>query len=85
MIVKNRYPLSRINDLFDELRGADAFSKINLRSGYHQLRIKEEDKLKTTFRIQYGHYEYMVMPFVLNNVPTTFIDLMNRVFKSYLD
>ncbi|KAL0536857.1 hypothetical protein IC582_025820 [Cucumis melo] len=83
--VKNKYPLPRIDDLFDQLQGATVFSKINLQSGYHQLRIKDGDVPKTAFRSRYGHYEFIVMSFGLTNAPAVFMDLMNRVFREFLD
>ncbi|GJZ06393.1 putative reverse transcriptase domain-containing protein [Tanacetum coccineum] len=85
LTVKNRYLLLRIDDLFDQLQGSSVYSKIDLRSGYHQLRVREEDIPKTVFRTRYGHYEFQVMPFGLTNAPAVFMDLMNRVCKSYLD
>ncbi|TYK14910.1 ty3-gypsy retrotransposon protein [Cucumis melo var. makuwa] len=83
--VKNKYPLLRINDLFNQLQGDTMFSKIDLRSGYHQLRIKDSDIPKTAFCSRYGDYEFIVMSFGLMNAPTVFMDLMNRVFKNFLD
>nr|GEX35136.1 reverse transcriptase domain-containing protein [Tanacetum cinerariifolium] len=85
LTVKNRYPLPRIDDLFDQLRGSSIYSKIDLSSGYHQLRVRGEDIPKTAFRTCYGHYEFQVMSFGLTNVPAIFMDLMNRVCKPYLD
>ena len=83
--VRNRYPLPRIDDLFDQLQGAQFFFKIDLRSRYHQLRIREEHILKTAFRTRYGHYKFLVMSFRLTNAPASFMDLMNRVFGQFID
>jgi hypothetical protein len=83
--VKNRYPISRIDDLFDQMKGAAIFSKIDLRSGYHQLRIKEGNIPKTAFRIRFGNYDFIVVPFGLTNVLAVFMSLMNGVFQKYLD
>ncbi|GKB14240.1 putative reverse transcriptase domain-containing protein [Tanacetum coccineum] len=85
LTVKNRYPLPRIDDLFDQLQGSSVYSKIDLQSGYHQLRVREEDIPKTAFKTQYGHYEFQVMPFGLTNALVVFMDLMNRVCNPYLD
>ena len=79
--IKNRYLLSRIDDLFDQLRGAGVYSKIDLRTGYHQLRVRETNIPKTTFRTRSGHFEFTMMPFGLTNAPSAFMDLMHRVFQ----
>ena len=83
--IKNRYPLQRIDDLFDQLKGARVYSKIDLRTGYHQLRVREAEVPKTAFRTRYGHFEFIVMFFKFTNAPATFMDLMHRVFQPYLD
>jgi hypothetical protein len=83
--IKNKYPLLRIEDLFDHMKGAGVFSKIDLSSGYHQLRIRESDIPKIAFRIRYGLYEYTVMFFRLTNAPAYFMYPMNKVFMEYLD
>ena len=83
--VKNKYPLPRIDDLFDQLQGACTFSKIILRSGYHQLKIRVAHVPKTAFRTRYGHYEFLVMSFGLMNAPAAFMSLMNEIFKPYVD
>nr|GFC15888.1 putative reverse transcriptase domain-containing protein [Tanacetum cinerariifolium] len=78
LTVKNHYPLPRIDDLFNQLQGSSVYSKIDMRSDYHQLRVQEEDIPKIAFRTHYGHYEFQVMPFGLTNAPTVFMDLMNQ-------
>ena len=83
--IKKCYPLPWIYDLFNQFCGATIFSKIDLRSGYHQVRIKDEDIFKTTFRTCYGHYEFIVMPFGLTNTPSTFMFLMKIILRNYLD
>ncbi|GKA96009.1 putative reverse transcriptase domain-containing protein [Tanacetum coccineum] len=85
LTVKNRYPLPRIDDLFDQLQGSQFFSKIDLRFGYHQLRVHKDDIPKTAFITRYGHFELTVMPFGLTNAPAVFMDLMNKVCRPYLD
>jgi hypothetical protein len=83
--IKKKYPLPRIDDLFDQLKDTKIFSKIDLRYGYHQVRINDEDISKTAFRTRYGHYEFTVVPFGLSNAPVVFMCLMNGVFRDYLD
>ena len=83
--IKNRYLLPTIDDLMDQLCGASVFSKIDLKSGYHQIKVKDEDIQKTAFRTRYWHFEYLVMPFGVTNAPAVFMDYMNRVFSQFLD
>ena len=85
MTIKNRYSLPRIDDMFDQLRGAMVFSKFDLSFGYHQVKIKDEDIFKTTFRTRYGHYEFVIMPFRLTNALAVFMCLMNNIMHKYLD
>ena len=84
MAIKNRYSFPCIEDLFDQLRGETIFSKIDLRYGYHEVQIKDEDIFKTTFRTRYGHYEFVIMPFGITNAPDVFMCLMNNVMHKYL-
>ena len=83
--IKNKYPLTRIDDLFDQLHGAQVFSKLDLQLRYHKLKVKKEDIQKTTFRTHYGHFEFLIMPFGVTNAPIVFMDLMNKIFSPYLD
>jgi hypothetical protein len=83
--IRNQYPFPHIDDIFYQMKGYVVFSKINLRSGYHQLRVKEEDIPKTFFQTRFGHYEFVVVPFGLTNSPCVFMSLMNGVFRKYLD
>ena len=83
--VRNKYPVPRIDDLFDQLVGAQWFSKIDLRSGYHQLRVAEKDVEKTAFLTKFGSYEFLVMPFGLTNAPSVFMDVMNRTFEDFVN
>ncbi|KAG8503527.1 hypothetical protein CXB51_001531 [Gossypium anomalum] len=83
--IKNKYPLPRIDDLFDQLTGATVFAKIDLRSDNYQLQVKESDLPKTAFKTRYGHYEFLLIPFGLTNTPAVFMYLMNRIFQPYLD
>ena len=83
--MKNKHMLPKIEDLFDQFKEASVFSKIDLRSGYYQLQVKDVNVPKTAFRTRYGHYEFLVMPFGLTNAPAAFMDLMNKVFHPYLD
>ena len=85
MTVKNKYLLPMIDDLFDQLKGASVFLKIDLQAGYHELRIKDTDVYKTAFRTRYGHYEFLVKSFGLTKAPAAFMDLMNSVFRQYVD
>ena len=85
VMIQKRYLLPRIDDLFDQLRGARVYPKIDIRTGYHQLRVRETDIPKTAFRTRYGHFEFTVMPFRLTNALAAFMDLMHRIFQPYLD
>ena len=85
LTVKNKYPLPHIEELFDQFQGAKVFFKLDLRKGYYQLKIREENIAKTAFSTRYGHYEFLVMPFGLTNAPAAFMDLMQCVFRPYLN
>jgi hypothetical protein len=85
VIIKNKYPLPHIEDLFDQMRGASVFSKIDLRSGYHQMKIRPSDIPKTVFSTRYGLYEFTIMSFGLTNAPSYFMNMMNKMFMEYLD
>jgi hypothetical protein len=85
LTIKNKYSLPRMDELFDQLQGAGCYSKLDLRQGYYQVKVKEEDIPKTTFNTRYWHFEFVVMSFGVTNAPATFMDLMHRVFQLYLD